>query len=200
MSQKLVSLPLLFVAFLILFVSIYRTASVKYVFSQAPSPTPSNFIVKIDYLLPRVPMTPENPLWPAQAVIDRLHSSMVVTDLNRANLYLEDADNRLVAGQAMYEKGKVEESFVVFQKAEGYLRQSYEMAALSQNPEEKEIFLHRLAMASLKHREILETILTTCPEDGGAIMSRLLDTPKLVFEQTTADLRSFGITPPQNPF
>lgn len=200
MSQKLVAPSLIFVAFLILFISIFKASSVKYVFSQAPSPTPSSPLALVNYPLPELSITPENPLWPAQAIIDRIQPTFAGGDLSRASLYLHDADSRLVAGRSMYERGKIEESFVVLQKSEGYLMQSYEMAYLSQNPEEKEVFLLKLSMAALKHREILETILATSPEDGRAVISRLLDTPKSVFDKTSADIRGYGLIPPVNPF
>ncbi len=200
MRNKLALLPSLLVAFIVLFISIYKTASVKYVFSQEPSPTPANSVVNVDYPLPSPVMTPENFLWPAHAFADRLHASVATSEIERAELLLGDADNRLVSGRDMYNRGKIEESFVVLAKAEGYLFQSLEMAILSEQVEEKELFLAHLAIASLKHREILETILITSPEDGRAVMSRLLDTPKLVYELSSGELRNNGLTAPSNPF
>lgn len=200
MGNKLVLLPGFLAAFLVLFVSIYRTASVKYVFSQEPSPAPDAKIVTVDYGLPDPEMTPENPLWPARAFVDRIHASVTASDLERAALLLQDADLRLVAGLSMYERGKIEDSFVVLAKAEGYLLQSYETAYLSHETEQKEMFLHTLAHAALKHREILETIMTTSPEDARAVISRLLDTPKSTYDQASGALRDRNLVPPPNPF
>lgn len=185
MKQKLVVLSFFSFAFFILAVSIIKTASVKYVFSQAPSPPPEDFeMVDIEYVLPEPPITPENLFWALHAVID-------MTDTNPQKL-LYNADIRLVAGARMFEKGKVEESVLVLEKAEQYLKLSFEAAG----PED----LYQIALASLKHRQVLETILVRIPEDGRAVITRILDTPKTTYENSASKLLGAGLAVPEYPF
>lgn len=192
MKQKYFALPSLVLGFLILGVSIYKTASVKYVFSQAPSPTPiTQKPLNINYHLPEPDITPGHVFWPVQAVIDKADTT--------AESYLENADIRLVAGKQMVEKGKVEEGYVVLEKAALYLEKSYEAAIETEMGSESEM-LYQISLASLKHREVLETILSIAPDDARAVVTKILDTPKSVYEKTSGDLQGAGLTPPSYPF
>lgn len=114
--------------------------------------------------------------------------------------YLENADVRLVAGRQMFEKGKIEEGVSVLEKAELYLSQSYNAAISKENSSEKGRFLYTLSLASLKHREILETILVRVPEDGRATVARILNTPKAVYENSASELSRLGLKAPEYPF
>jgi len=190
MIQRLAAVPLFFVAIFILTVSIFEAASVKYVFSQSPFPAPAKQ-VRVDYVLPDLKLTPENPLWPFKVLVDNIDNS--------PESYLESADLRLVAGKDMFERGKIEEGIAVFEKGEMYLTKS--LGALEPpSSEEKNAFLIKLSRASLKHREVLETILVQSPEDAKPTVATILDTPKLVYDASASALRSEGIVPPSNPF
>src|SRR3989344_4232427 len=185
MKRSLKALPLFFAAILILAVSIFKTAAVKYVFSQAPSPSPETpQVVKVNYDLPEPGLTPEDALWPVQALID-------MGELT-SEAYLENADMRLVAGEQMFDSGKVEKAVLVFEKAELYLRQSYESATMDE--------LYTISLASLKHRQVLETILVRVPEDGRATVARILDIPKTVYLDSASDLVDAGLGAPEYPF
>ncbi len=193
MRKKLAALPIFLAAFFILAISVVRTASVKYVFSQEPSPAPVNFEeLNIDYSLPEPGLAPDNIFWLVQAVIDMGESS--------PESYLENADVRLVAGKQMFENGKIEEAVAVLEKAELYLKQSYDEVVSQEGSPERNEFLYTLSLASLKHREILETILVHAPEDGRAVIARILDTPKIVYENSASELVSLGLSVPKYPF
>lgn len=185
MKRSLTALPLFFAATLILAVSVFKTASVKYVFSQEPSPAPEESnITNVDYKLPTLSITPENPLWALQALIDMGDSE--------PRAYLENADMRLVAGEQMFRDGKVEEAVLVFEKAELYLKESYEAARAED--------LYTISLASLKHRQVLETILVQVPEDGRATVARILDIPKEIYINSASDLTDAGLGAPEYPF
>lgn len=193
MKQKLAVLPFFLAAFLVLVVSIVKTASVKYAFSQAPSPSPENSIEStINYDLPEVNLTPEDPLWPVQALIDMGET--------HPEAYLENADVRLVAGGRMFDEGKIEEGVLVLQKGEQYLSQSLEAASALPGSEEREELMYEISLASLKHREILETILLRVPEDGRATVARIIDIPKNVYDSSASELTNAGLGAPEYPF
>lgn len=187
MKQKLAVLPFFILALIVLSISIFKTASVKYAFSQAPSPAPEDSgleDIHIDYDLPEPPITPENPLWALHAVAD-------MGETNHKKL-LYSADIRLVAGARMFERGKAEDGVSVLEKAEQYLKLSYEAAETED--------LYQIALASLKHRQVLETILVRIPEDGRAVITRILDVPKMVYETAASKLISAGLSSPEYPF
>lgn len=180
-------------AFLILGVSVYKSTSVKYVFSQAPSPAPNLYNhVNIDYTLPTPAIRPDSLFWPVQALADRADNTAVDC--------LENADERLVSGAQMVGQGKVEEGYLVLEKASQYLEKSYELSRGLKDETERHDFLHKISLASLKHREVLELILSTAPDDGRAVVTTILDAPKLVYEKSSEDLNLLGLTPPEYPF
>src|SRR5690606_19219217 len=137
---------------------------------------------------PNPDITPESPLWPMKALIDRTNTS--------AESYLENADTRLVAGRTMVTKGKVEEGYVVLEKAEQYLQESYNKALQIEESNNKSEFLYKLALASLKHREVLEEVLSIAPDDGRPVVTRIMDTPKKIFEESSYNLERSGHNPP----
>jgi hypothetical protein len=191
MGKKITALPVFFIASLILLVSIFRTASVKYVFSQEPSPSPEKTSdVNIDYDLPEAELTPENLLWPVQAVIDMGESSY--------SEYLENADVRLSSGEKMFNKGKIEEGVAVLQKGEQYLAKSYE--AFVQAEDDNYEFLYTISVASLKHREVLERVLTKSPDDARAVIAKMMDVSKNVYTESGSSLLGSGLDAPEYPF
>lgn len=201
MKQKLAFLPIFFTAFLVLLVSVAKAASVSYEFTQSPSPMPQDVRkISINYQLPEPGLSPENPLWTAKVLIDKVDSSMTWDNLQRAEEFLDDADTRLVAGEEIVAKGKVEEGFLVLQKGEQYLASSYESLSREENSPDKVQFLRKISLAALKHREILENVMLSAPDDGRAVISKVLDTSKLVYDRASLDLNSLGLEAPQNPF
>jgi hypothetical protein len=193
MGKRLAILPLFLVAFLVLAVSIFRTASVKYVFSQAPSPVPETpEIASIDYALPEPELTPESPLWPVKALLDMGEQS--------PQEHLKNADIRLVAGLRMFEGGKVEEAILVLEKAELHLKRSLDAAVETGDLPESGEILYTISVASLKHREVLETILPRMPEDGKAVITKILDIPKTVYNGSSSELVKAGLIAPEYPF
>src|SRR5258706_345152 len=88
----------LLLAIFILIVSIFRIAEVKYVFSQAPSPTPTSTpkASDINYNLPYPgSILSDNILWPLKALRDKVWLAVTVNPSKKADLYLLIADTKL---------------------------------------------------------------------------------------------------------
>lgn len=206
MIRRLITaLTIIFFAGLILTTSIFRTAQVKYDFTASPSPTPDTHTghVHIQYLLPPTNyINPIHPLWPFKAAKDKLWLALTTNPLKKAQISLYLANNRLVYAKDLFENNKVDESVIVMEKAERYLVNAFELAdtAYKQGNVDVSLFVTELAIASLKHREILETIHDHSPEDAMPIISKIIDHPKSVFEKTTHYFNSVGEIPPNNPF
>ena len=197
---------LLIIAFGILLVSILRTASVKYDFTsetvEKVQVLGDTNITKVNYDLPyQGRIMPDSPLWPLKALRDKIWLFITTNSSRRAELDLLFADKRLASAKILFEKDKPELAFTTLSKAEKYL----EEAMLQENENRKKgmdtsQFLERLALASLKHFEVMEGIMTIAPEDAKPKIVEAQSYAKKVFESSRDALNEKGITPPENPF
>ncbi len=188
----------------ILIISIFRVASIRYDFKLAPSPSPGTIcdFIEVDYALPYPEgVGPDNPLWSLRVLRDKLWLAVTANPLKKSNISLFLADQRLAFGKKLIDQGKVELGVSVLAKAERYLQNSYDLMALSrQKGEDVALLAEKMSLASLKHRQVLETISLQVPEDAKPIVVRITDTPKIVFEKSTQTLNDLGKTSPKNPF
>ncbi len=210
MLRKLVvTSSVLIFAFGILFISVFRTAAVKYEFSESPDivldGTPQVLgeeSIEIDYYLPfpgRV--LPDSPIWPLKALRDRVWLWITTNPSRSAELKLLFADKRVAMSKILFEKGKPEIGFATLTKAEKYL----EEASIQEQENRKEgndtsDFLERIAKASLKHAQVMKEIVEIAPEDTkpGVIASG--DYAKRAYENAKNALLEQGLEPPENPF
>lgn len=187
----------------ILVVSIFRIASINYVFSQAPSPAPTNSPkpVEIDYNLPYPGMLSDNLLWPIKAVRDRIWLAVTINPSKKADLYLLLADKRLVDAKMLFEKGKPDLGTSVLTKAEKYLESAgkEEGIAKSEGMNTSD-FLQRFILATLKHRQVMDTIALSAPEDARPLIQKTEDYPKNLYSEARNGLLEAGANVPQNPF
>lgn len=209
MLQRLaVIVPTLFLAFGILLISVLRTAAVKYEFSGVVNGAGDTDVLSrrntyIDYLLP-LPgkVLPDSPLWPVKATRDRIWLATTTNPSRKVELYLLLADKRLVASKIFFENKEAGGGYSALVKAEHYLKQACEKER--ENKEEgidTSEFLQRLALASLKHRQIIEEeILPIAPDDAKPEIVHALDTTRETYSKVLQALNEKGITPPENPF
>src|SRR3989344_3288923 len=174
-----VSLVLMF-AFGILFLSIFRTAAVRYEFggTNVPQPTQSgDGEIFIDYYLAYPGnVLPGSPFWPLKAVRDRAWIFLTTNSTRRAELMLLFADKRLGSAKILFEEGNPEESLSTLTKAEKYLddasRQEKESREKGFDTTE---FLSTLTKASLKHYAQILEIEETAPEEAKPVINESLD-------------------------
>ena len=194
----------IFLAFIVLSVSILRASAINYSFLPSPVQTlaASEADVNIDYTLPypgRV--LPDHPLWAVKALRDRLWLLVSVNPSRKAELYLLFADKRLASSKILFEKGKPDLAFSALTKAEKYL----ELARLKDEENRKagmdtRQFLTRLANSALKHREVLNEILEIAPEDAKPEIIKIESYSRDVYKDTRDTLNSLGMPIPNNPF
>ncbi len=188
----------------ILVVSIFRIASINYVFSQAPSPAPTNSPkpVEINYNLP-YPGTilSDSLLWPIKAFRDKVWLAVTINPSKKADLYLLLADKRLVDAQMLFEKGKPDLGTSVLTKAEKYLESAKKEANMAKSEGmNTSDFLHRFILAILKHRQVMDGMMTNAPEDARPLIQKTEDYPKNLYSQARNGLLEAGANVPQNPF
>jgi hypothetical protein len=191
-------------AFLILIISIFRIAEVKYVFSQAPSPTPLNSPkpVSIDYNLPDPgSISPDSIFWPLEALRDRIWLTFTINPSKKADIYLLLADKRLGDAKLLFEKENPDLGISVLTKAEKYLELAMKEEEVAQKQGNNTTdFLKRYSMATLKHREVLEELMADAPEDARPLIVKMENYPKTLFNSARDGLLEAGATVPQNPF
>ena len=193
-------------ASLILLISIFRTASIQYAFSQAPTsqlPEGKKEAVEINYPLPypgRV--LPDSFLWPVKVIRDKVWLVVTTNPLKKAEILLLLADKRLASVEILLKREKAELAVSTLTKAEKYLEQAVNQAEKSrQKGVETGQFLERLGYASLKHREIIEEeILYYCPEDARQVVVQVNDYPKRLFQKVKTALIEVGRPIPESPF
>ena len=189
---------------LILAASIFRVASVKYTFKLDPTPFPDNLsqIDAVSYSLPYPGrIEPSDFFWSLKVLRDKLWLTFNMNPLKKAEISLLLADKRLVSGKKMFDSNEVNTGISVLQKSELYLSESVKYLVEAE-AEEMDItsFVGTLSLASVKHRAILETILSQAPEDAKPFLIEIINHPKEVYEQTSHIMNSLGREPAPNPF
>lgn len=194
---------LVFASF-ILAVSIFRTVSPQHVFSQIKRETPQKAeVVKkpIDYYLVYPGILPDHFLWPLKALRDQAWVFFTTDPMRKAELYLLFADKRIGAAKVLLEGGKSGLAFSTASKAEKYLEQA---VAQEKFAREKGLdtgaLLDKLALASLKHREVLEEMYVKAGEDARPKIVEVLNYPKRLFDEVKMRLLDLNRPIPESPF
>lgn len=189
-------------ASLILIISIFRIAQIKYVFSQSPSPTSPPETISVNYQLPYPgKICPDNLLWPIKALRDKIWLTVTINPAKKADLYLLLADKRLANAQALFAENKADLGIAVLTKGEKYLElaQEEERLAHAQGMNTKN-FLERYTLATLKHRQIIDEILAIAPEDARPMIISTQNYSKSLYNEARDGLLQAGATVPTNPF
>ncbi|HET7099447.1 MAG TPA: DUF5667 domain-containing protein [Patescibacteria group bacterium] len=193
-------------AFVILSVSLMRTSSISYALATTiPSPTPSDLSIKtpeIDYDIPyEGRILPDNPLWTIKAVRDRVWYIFSFNPLKKAELALLFSDKRLLAAKALFESKKPDIALSTLTKGEKYLQIAVDEEVKARNKGiDTTSFLKKLAMSSLKHRQLIEDVLKFVPEDGKPEVIKFEEYSKNAYKSSRDVLNSKGEQAPINPF
>lgn len=206
--RLLVAASTVTLAFAILFISVFRTASVKYEFSDVRTPdNQGSFVlgdkdINIEYYLAYPgKVLPDSPLWPVKALRDKVWLFLTTNPGRKAELKLLFADKRLGSAKLLFEKDKPEIGFTTLTKAEKYLEEAVAQEKINRENEiDTTDFLQRLSNASLKHYEVMEEILMIAPDDAKPQVVSSQDYAKRAYEVVRDALFEKGIQPPESPF
>ncbi len=192
------------VALAILFISILRSASVNYSFSQpppAPGSMPSSEIEVIYKLANPGKVLPDSPFWTLKAVRDQVWLLISPSYARKAELSLLFADKRLVAAKLLFEKGEHELGYITLMKGEGYLLDAFQFADSAKlGGMDMSAGLTRIATSALKHRQVVEEILEIAPEDARPEIIKTQDISKNVYKMARDELYEMGRPVPKSPF
>ncbi len=189
-------------AFSILFISVMRATQIKFTINGLGYETSNYESYDIPYQLAYSgKILPNHFLWPAKVARDKVWL-FVTTDPNqKANLLLLFADKRLASSVKLLDEGDYDESLSTLLKAESYL----EKASLQENENrlkglETRDTLRLLSYASLKHYDVMNSMVEVFPDDARVVLLDAQKMPKLVYEKSRNALFQKGIAPPENPF
>jgi hypothetical protein len=201
----LVVLVGLTLAFGILFISLFRAASVRYGFADSDayiSTQTSEDNSKVNYRLPyQGRVLPDSPIWPLKAARDAVWLYVTPNSMRKAELKLLFADKRLVMAKILFENGKTETAFSTLTKAEKYLEEAFNQENENRNAGmDTSQLLERLALASLKHYEVTENLIPLLPDEVKPSVKQNQDHAKKTYENARNALLEKGMPAPDNPF
>jgi hypothetical protein len=191
-------------AFAILSVSILQSTSISYSFTAQTSESAvlGTEAQVINYQMPYAgSVLPDSPFWVLKAARDRVWYLITSSPLRKAELALLFSDKRLMSAETLLENKKPNVAISTLTKGEKYLEVAVadEKIARSQNYDTS-VFLARLAVASLKHRQIIESLIPLVPEDGQPIVIKIEDYAKNSYKAASDGLNSKGLPIPIDPF
>ncbi|OGH50897.1 MAG: hypothetical protein A3J18_01920 [Candidatus Levybacteria bacterium RIFCSPLOWO2_02_FULL_40_18] len=147
--KKILSIGLL----LMLFISPGHVLAQTLTISPSPSSTPSP---KSDYFLPYPGMLPGSPVYTLKAIRDRLIELFISDPLKKGDFYLLQADKRLTAAVALFDKGEREIAETTLSKAEKYLEKSLnETDVVKRRGQNANDLIDRIGKSSEKHKEVI---------------------------------------------
>ena len=204
-AKVLVYISAILVAFAILFASILRTASVRYVVNDSVATEETQFFeseIGVNYYLPYPGrILPDSPFWPLKAMRDRVWLWVTTNPTRKVELKLLFADKRIGSSKILFRKGKMEKGLSILAKAEKYL----EEASLDEEKIRKEGFdttdvLIRISNSSLKHYQVMQEIINMVPCEVKPAIIEIQNYSKKTYERGRNGLLDKGETPPENPF
>jgi hypothetical protein len=210
-KKTVVVLGTLVFAFGILFVSVFRTASIKYSFNSVGAVDLNESIesrnqeleeIKIDYYLPyQGSVMPGDLLWPIKATRDKLWLAVTTDPIRKAELNLLFADKRLVAAKELFDKGDFKEGYSTLTKAEKYLEKACDVETKIREEGSDTVDLSKkLILASLKHRQVIKQILLIAPDGVKEEVMVTEEYPRGVYGRKIHVLEQAGYHVPENPF
>lgn len=204
-KKLLVVIPLVLFAFLVLFISIMRTASLRYDYNGVMSTNKgylSTVDTKIDYSLPYPgSILPDHPLWSLKVVRDRVWYGVTTKDSRKIELSLLFADKRLGSSKILFEQNNYNLGIATLEKSQRYLLEaSLREESLRRQGADTRDVSDRLARASLRHYEVMLLMYESVPEEVRPAIVSLSATPKKVYENSRNAQLGYGMSPYPNPF
>lgn len=192
-------------AFAILSVSFLRIATPTYTYSPMvlSEKVDSESAIKVDYQLAYPgKINPDNPLWYAKAIRDRVWLTFTFKTNKKAEVSLLFADKRLGSALNLFENNKPDLGLITLTKAEKYLETAeLQMTSDDDFYAERIPNYKKIGLASLKHREVIENeIIPITPEDLRPQVIKTLNYSKGVYTKVKEHMFSKGLVPPVNPF
>lgn len=137
---------------------------------EVKSSTPE---AKIEYDLAYPGILSDNPLYKLKVLRDKISIFLLNDPYKRSDFYLLQADKGILATAMLVDKNKIDLSGKTALKAENNMTLlTFELHRFSQKPNVE--FFNKLKTASLKHQEILNSLIKRVPQDQQKTLKTVL--------------------------
>lgn len=189
----------------VLATSVFRTTTVTYLFPQKLHPDAYKARIlpyeEVDYFLAYPGILPDHQLWGLKVMRDRVWLFLTADPIKRAELLLLFADKRINAARDLLEKDNPGLAVSTATRAEKYLEEAVQQAFVAQQKgNDIKPLLEKLALASLKHREVLEEMYIIIPEVARPTIAEMIDSPKKMYNETKVQMIKMNLNFPSSPF
>ncbi len=141
--------------------------------TSTPTPTPA--FVRYDLAYPGI--LPDNPLYKIKVLRDKIIASSILNPLKKIDFYVLQADKGILATAMLIDKNKIDLAAETALKAENNMTLiTPQLYMLPKKPNKN--FFKRLEAASLKHQEVLKSIIKRVPEDKKKVFENVIDFSK----------------------
>lgn len=148
--------------YLSFFLGIILFCSVTAAYAQGTILTPTPMFVKYDLAFPG--MLPDNPLYKLKVLRDKIIAASIFNPLKKIEFYVLQADKGILAAAILIDKNKIDLAQKTALKAENnFTLIAPQLYMLAEKPNKD--FFKRLETASLKHQEVLRSIIKRVPND-----------------------------------
>lgn len=142
---------------------------------QTSSPTSVNYDLTFPGILPN------HPLYKLKVLRDKISAAIISNPLKKIDFYLLQTDKGILAAAMLVDKNKIDLASETALKAEhNYTLLTYQLYRISKKPNEE--FFNRLKTASLKHQEVLQSILERVPSDKQKTFETVINFSKTNYE------------------
>lgn len=132
---------------------------------------------KIEYDLAFPGILPDSPLYKLKVLRDKFSMILIGDPYKRSEFYLLQADKGILAAAILIDKNKVELANETALKAENNITLlANELYRFNEKPEPE--FFNKLKTASLKHQEVLNSLIERLPEDKQKTLKIVVDFSK----------------------
>lgn len=144
-----------------------------------PIPTPNPTYVNYDLAYPG--MLPDSPFYVLKKLRDKITLALISDPLKKIDYLLLQTDKGILASAMLVDKGKVNLAIETALKAENnYTLLTYELGKLPRKPDNN--FFNKLKTASLKHQEVLLSLIKRVPSDKQKVFQQVINFSKTNYQ------------------
>jgi hypothetical protein len=164
-----------FFLFLVAFCIIFTTGVHAQLSSPSVTPSPTPVLVKYDLAYPGI--LPDNPLYKLKVLRDKITLALIANPQKKIEYLLLQTDKGILATAMLIDKGEIDLAQQTALKAENnYTLITQELFRLVKQPDQS--FFDNLKTASLKHQEVLTSIIKRVPADKQLVFKQVIDFSK----------------------
>ncbi len=143
-------------------------------------------IIKYDLAYPGI--LPDSPLYKIKVIRNKIIDFLINDPMKKINFYLLNADKGILASAILIDKHEIKLSEETLLKAENnFTLLTFQLGRLAKKPDDA--FFKRLTDASLKHQEVITSMIKRVPENDKKVFEQVLSFSKRNL-QTIKDYQS----------